>query len=414
MASSLVLLMLLVAVTFTELSARLITLQLTYEGQALNTANAGLIDGDGWFLRQSTQPVTTFNPQHNLAASPPVDDTDVSVTPPSIQRDFLISAPGRVWGHYEVTGGSMDASGAGKSTVAKGVYDLTQARRGSAAGSGIVWQLESLGVVYVRYDSTKAYNQAPNAILARRTLRSEISRFAINAPTSAITIQSCAGASIGQSPAGNTNARVVGGANGSGVACISGSPSVNGASFLSGTPSSSTGLSSANFLMSNVFGLSSISDFASIADINVTSVAALPTSLPAMQMILINAGAGNPVVFNSATKVLSGSGILVVVGNLTLSDVSSWNGIIYVQGNVTITNASVVYGTIILANSGNTINVNDSGGWAEVYYDPFILQQVQQQIGSYRFSRAAYVPCPNPTVDPLCRQRLSGNREYGF
>ena len=90
------------------------------------------------------------------------------------------------------------------------------------------------------------------------------------------------------------------------------------------------------------------------------------------------------------------------------------------RGRVTITNASVVYGTIIVANSGatgttkGTVSVNDSGNWAEVYFDPYIILQVQQQIGSYRFSRAAYVPCPRPATDPLCRQRLSGNREFGF
>jgi hypothetical protein len=411
MASSLILLMLLVAVTFTELSAKLITLQLSYQGQSLNVANAGLIDGLGWFLRQSTQPATAFTPSHNLTATPPVDDTDVNTTPVSIQRDFLISAPGKVWGHYELTSGSMTTSGSGAATVATGVYDLTQARRGSAAGSGMVWQLDSLGVVYVRNDTTKAYNQSPNFILARRTLRSEISRFAINAPAAAITIQNCANAKVGTS--GNTNARVVGGANGAGVNCISGSPSVQSGAVLSGTPSSSTGLTTASFSMANVFGLNTLSDYAAIADINVTSAAGMPSTLPAMQMILINAGSGTAVNFTT-TNPLQGSGILVVVGNLSLAGASNWNGIIYVQGNFTITDPATVDGTIILANSANTATLAAAGDWAEVYYDPFILQQVQQQIGQYRFSRSAYVPCANPVTDPLCRQRLSGNREFGF
>ena len=221
MAGSLVLLTLLVAVTFTELSSKLITIQLTYQGQALNVANAGLIDGAGWFLRQSTQPVATFNPQHNLSLTPPVDDTDVNTTPMSIQRDFEISQPSKVWGHYEMTAGSIGAGG----TVATGVYDLTQSRRGSAAGSGIVWQLESTGYVYVQNDGSKAYNQSPNSILAKRTLRSEISRFAVVAPNAAVSIQNCSSATVGTT--GLTNARVVGGANGAGIACISGTGSVS-------------------------------------------------------------------------------------------------------------------------------------------------------------------------------------------
>ena len=62
-AVSLVLLTLLVASTYTQLGSRLITLQLNYQGQALNTAQAGLIEGADWFRRQAVQPVTPRQPE---------------------------------------------------------------------------------------------------------------------------------------------------------------------------------------------------------------------------------------------------------------------------------------------------------------------------------------------------------------
>ena len=46
---------------------------LTYQGQALNAAQAGLTEGVSWFRRQTLQPVTTFQPVQNLAATPPID-----------------------------------------------------------------------------------------------------------------------------------------------------------------------------------------------------------------------------------------------------------------------------------------------------------------------------------------------------
>src|ERR1700730_10628346 len=174
-AVSLVLLTLLVASTYTQLGSRLLMLQLNYQGQALNTAQAGLIEGADWFRRQTTQPVTVFSPLHNTSLTPPINDTDVpaACSPPactqtnpiSITRDFLISAPGNVWGHYEVV--------VGNPATGQGVLDVTQARRGSTAAAGAIWQLESLGVIYVKNDTSGSllYNQSPNQVLATKMVR---------------------------------------------------------------------------------------------------------------------------------------------------------------------------------------------------------------------------------------------------
>jgi hypothetical protein len=411
-AVSLVLLTLLVASTYTQLGSRLLTLQLTYQGQALNTAQAGLAEGADWFRRQSTQPVLTFNPVHNLTLNPPVNDTDVptscvapgctQTSPVSIQRDFLISAPGRVWGHYSVVIGSA--------TAGTGVFDITQSRRGSTAAAGAIWQLESTGVVYVRNDSTMAtaYNQSPNSILSTKTVRSEIQKIAMHLPdTAALSINSPASTAVTIGTASN-QARVVGGLTGRGVASTNtSSPSVGGGATLSGT--TATGQAAGSFAITAVFGVSSQSDLATIADINVTTVAALPNPLPQMQLIILDVtGTGGTATFNSTTP-LVGSGILIVLGNLTINGgPSSWDGVIYVTGNYIQNAPSSINGSVVVAGSGSTAAINGSGDFSDLFWDPFMFNQIQQQLTQYRFSRNGYLPCPS--WDPNCNSKFAGSQ----
>jgi hypothetical protein len=408
-AVSLVLLTLLVASTYTQLGSRLLMLQLNYQGQALNTAQAGLVEGCDWFRRQAVQPVIVFNPIHNLTLNPPVNDTDVPATcvppgctqtnPVSIQRDFLISQPGNVWGHYEVVIGNA-ANGTG-------VLDLTTARRGGGAAPGAIWQLESTGVIYVKNDTTGSltYNQAPNQILATKTVRSEIQKIAMHLPgNAALSINAPANTSVTIGNTGN-QARVVGGQSGFGVvSTTNSSPSVASGAVLSGTPQP-YGLVGGSFALTNVFGVSNQTDLATIADLNVTSVAALPNPLPAMQLIILNVGAGNTATFNSTTP-LVGSGILIVFGNLVVNGgPSQWDGVIYVTGTYQQMQPSTINGSVVVA--GNSASINGSGDFAEIYWDPFMFNQIQQQLTQYRFSRSGYVPCPS--WDSNCNSRFAGS-----
>ncbi|HUK36275.1 MAG TPA: hypothetical protein VLV86_20305 [Vicinamibacterales bacterium] len=422
LAVSLVLLTLLVASTYTQLTSRVLTLQLNYQGQALNTAQAGLSEGADWFRRQTVQPVTAFTPTINTAAVPPINDTDVVTGPPdgtdpkkcySIQRDFLISSPGNIWGHYEVWQGP-GPSPANKCTG--GVMDLSSNRRGPNSAAGVIWQLESTGTVYVRNDPNLAtpYNQSPNQVLATKVVRSEISKIAINLPdTAAISINSGGGSvSIGTS---DNSARVVGGtaSNHVGVSSTNGAtPNVGGGATLSGNPSVRT-VGSAAFTLNNVFSVTSPNDLAAMADYSVSSVSALPyitppapalPYLPAMQIIIINGNAN----FTS-TYPLNGSGILVVYGNVSIAsspNLSTWNGLIYCTGNFAETGPATINGSVIVATSGKTAAVQGSGDFAEIYYDPFIISQMNQQLSQYRFSRSGYVPCPS--WDTNCNSKFAG------
>jgi hypothetical protein len=410
-AVSLVLLTLLVASTYTQLGSRLLMLQLNYQGQALNTAQAGLIEGADWFRRQAGQPVTVFSPFRNLTLSPPVNDTDVppSCNPPactqtvpvSIQRDFLISAPGRVWGHYEVV--------VGNPATGVGVFDITQNRRGSSAVAGAIWQIESTGVIYVRNNSDMAilYNQSPNQVLATKTVRSEIQRMALRLPdNAALSVNAPADTSVNLGTTSN-QVRVVGGTSGRGVASTNTlSPNVGAGATLSGTPLP-YGQAPSSFALTTVFGVANQSDLNAIADINVTSVATLPVTLPPMQFIILNVGAGNTAVFNAA-RPLQGSGILLVIGNLTIASSpvpSQFNGIIYVTGSYIQNQPSTINGSVIVAGSNAT--VDGSGDFSEIYWDRFMFNQVQQQLSQYRFSRNGYVPCPS--WDTNCNSRFAGS-----
>jgi hypothetical protein len=410
-AVSLVLLTLLVASTYTQLGSRLLMLQLNYQGQALNTAQAGMVEAADWFRRQTVQPVTVFGPIHNLTLNPPINDTDVpaacvapgctQTTPVSIQRDFLISAPGNVYGHYEVMIGNVGTG--------RGVLDLTQARRGAAAAPGAIWQLESTGVIYVRNDASGStpYNQSPNQVLATKTVRSEIQKIAMRLPdNAALSVNAAASAAVSIGAGGN-QCRVIGGTSGRGVASTNNSsPTVAAGATLSGNPA--YGVAAGAFSLTTVFGVSNQTDLATIADINVSSVASLPNPLPSMQLILLNVGAGNTAVFNSA-RPLVGSGILIVFGNLQLgggvSAPSSWDGVIYVTGTYQQTDPSTVNGSVVVA--GTTATVDGTGNFSEIFWDPFMFNQIQQQLSQYRFSRSGYVPCPS--WDTNCNSRFAGS-----
>src|SRR5262245_43807586 len=86
---TLVFLMMLSGMIMVSLSTRLIARQLLYQGQALNAAEAGLVDGLNYFRRQPGN-VTAFDPKLDLSALPvPLDD---SIEPDTgIVRDYRVS-----------------------------------------------------------------------------------------------------------------------------------------------------------------------------------------------------------------------------------------------------------------------------------------------------------------------------------
>jgi hypothetical protein len=367
-ASTLILLMLMTALTITSTSNRTVARQLSSQGQAMSTANAGLTEGLSWFVRQRQQPVTSFDPvvdaggvcTHVPAHDPPVFDSEDPAT--GIVRSFEITSRGRVWGRYEVR--RVD------------VRDVSL-RRGKAQ-AGTIWQLESEGVVYVRNDAGQPPNVAPNFVLARRTMRVDIQRLALQLPHPTAALSAIRGANINVI----RPSRIQGGTAGVGAAypASTGVPGGNGT--ISGNPARDT---TANpFGISSIFGVTT-NELIAMADVVADDESQLPNPLPDMALVVVRGNA----TFNSV-RPLQGSGILVVLGNLILNPQSNayYSGVIWVGGTFVMTPPGIINGSVV-ANS----NVQVAGGSdvAEINYDSAILDQVRMQMGNYLFSRSPWV-----------------------
>ena len=376
---SLVLLVLLTMITQTQLGNRLVGRELTYQGQAANAAEAGLVDALSWFRKQSIQPVRTFQPIVNASANPPISDTeDTSI---GIVRTYQVSAPGRLMGRYEVRIGNAAAG--------SGVLDVTTQKGKTTSGAGSVWQLESVGYIWVQNNAANAYNQSPNTVLSQQTFRTEIEKMSVNLPDggAALFSANCDNVKI------DTKTKIQGG-SGIGVSCRPGSGSgITNNGVITGATNTKTN-SVAPYDIQAVFSVPQ-QELLGLADVNVTQTKDLPSPLPAMSLIVINGDATfGPTTVSPPITPLVGSGILVVLGNLTInSDPSNdWNGVIYVTGNLNINEPMAVNGSIIAANSSGaaSIAVNSGADISEVDYDPAMIGQINTQMGQYRFSRSKY------------------------
>lgn len=329
--------------------------QLRYHGQAVNAAQAGLVDALAWFRRQTTQPVTTFAPARDMSVDPPINETDDASI--GIVRDYEVSQLGSVWARYEVPIAS--------------VRDVTAAR--GKDGTGTVWTLESRGFVYVRRDVTKAYDEPPNELLSRTVATTEIQRLSIVLPANAAI-----NADRGDAVRTETRSRIFGGDDiGIAYPPSTGTPTIAGR--VTGSPAR-TQVSPYNDGIQNVFGVTQ-SELVAMADIVVSSVSELPTRIPDMTLVVVDGNA----VFD-ATNRMTGSGVLVVLGSLTVNanSYSAYNGLIYTTGAYTQNAPSQVNGSIV---SQGNVRLNGTGDFSEVSYDQTILTQIQRHMGQYRFNR---------------------------
>jgi hypothetical protein len=330
--------------------------QLRYHGQAVNSAQAGLIDGLAWFRRQTTQPVATFAPERDMSATPPVNETDDESI--GIVREYLVDSVGNVWGRYEVPTSAVE--------------DVTQQR--GKTGTGIVWSLESRGYIYVRRDPAKAYDQPPNRVLSRAVARSEIQRLSIVLPAGNAAVQCARGDDIHR----QSKTRVYGGDD----IAFAYPPSTGTASWTgeeTGNPVMSS-VSPYNDDIPDVFGVSQ-QELVAMADIVVNNVSELPATLPDMSLIVVNGDA----TFTNSRR-MNGTGVLVVLGDLTVGSDSnsSYNGLVYTTGDYTQNAPSIVSGSIV---SKGEVYINGTSDFSEIMYDSGVLTQIQRHMGQYRFNR---------------------------
>jgi hypothetical protein len=385
-AFALVLLLLTAALTLTQYSGKAAARQLSYQGQALNAAQAGLTDSLSWFRRQGDI-VTVFDPKLNLTVTPKINDSERPSA--GIQRSFEMSDTFNLTGRYRAPRAYVDTNG-----KPLGVRDVTIEK--GKVGAGTVWQLESKGcVIFGSYDASygcdTTTDATPGRIIARETVRAEIQRLNLILPAggAAIYARRADGIRI------NAGSRVQGG-SGIGLAypASTGSPTIGGVVTGSTTQHPDPDVPP-KIGLQDIFGVTA-QEVLSMADQNVVAVTELPNPLPQMNLIVIRGSATF-----TAAQPLVGSGILIVFGDLTISPNSnaSFSGVIYVTGNVTMTQPALISGAIIAAGNGipgtggtgGAVTLNSPGDVAEVDFDQSIVDQIQAQMGNYRFSRGMYI-----------------------
>ncbi|HEY7160294.1 MAG TPA: hypothetical protein VH815_03505 [Acidobacteriota bacterium] len=409
---TLVFLMILSGLMMVNLASKLIGRQLLYQGQALNAAEAGLVDTLNYFRRQPGT-VTDFNPQFDDTALPvPLDDSSEPHT--GIVRDYKVSDLGNVCARYEVRRQDLDDDGTVQpDEVGRGVQDVTRNRGKLTAPLGNVWMIESIGYIYVDPTGTCDLNNDgdtdPNndpvpepddyyqnnfrwrnvpTVLVRRTLRTQIQRMTINLPGQA-AIFSEIGTNIDIGNAGGDNVRLLGGPGGYGLMFHTGTGPANrnAASDVQG------GLGPEGFVdpwadeILEVFGVTQ-AELTGSADGVFTSEAdpTLPTSW-SLKLYVITGNANF-----SAGEPLIGSGLLVVFGDCTIPAGSNFQGFIYCMGDYSQEGPSLVSGAVMA--KGN-VTIFGAGDTAEIDYDSNMMNQVQAEMIQYRFGRNPYLYVAN-------------------
>jgi hypothetical protein len=388
-------------------------------GQAEAVAQAGIVDAYAWFRRQTVQPVTTFAPRRDLAATPPVNETDDATI--GLVREFEIMPS--LWARYEVRPGApgeaftdsdadgrhdagepfVDANGNGVRDPARDTRDVS-AERG-LTGSGLAWRIVSHGFLYRRQRDDLPLGEGPNVRVAYEQVAGEVRRLTITPPASAaICVRNGSSCVIG------SRSRVLGGVNG-GIVSTSGtgSPSIAIGSEVQGSPAVGS-LSPFADTIENLFGVT-IGELKGTAEASYTDPASVPGTVGQYTLTVIT---GN-IVFDGS-RPLRGTGIVVIDGNCTLAAGSNsfFSGLLYVKGNLTLRSPAYLRGTLIVTGS---VNVSGTGGdYVEIDYDPSTVSNLLTLMGQYRHSTVAHPVVPllsDGTPDEVGGRRGTGGMGSG-
>lgn len=335
---------------------------LQLRSQTLNVAESGITEALSWFRQQRQQPVRTFDAAVYAAPG----------TPPGsgIIREFDVSAGTLVYGRYEV--------------LPDRVVDVTAARGRGPEGSGTVWEVTSVGYLFVRNDPKKPFDQAPNQVLHRLAVSTELQRLAVRPPARAALLSNRADTVVvepGGRVRGTNGAAVVYKAQ-TGRARVDARAEVSSESGAPLMPAPNRPqLPPFELDELSVFGVRP-SELRDLSDVVVASVDELPERMPQLAIVYIDGDA----TFDES-RPLEGGGVLYVAGDLTIAPQSnsSYFGAVYVAGNLTMDAPSVISGTVIVR---GTTDIRGRGDISEVTFNEDILTVVRRQLGQYRVRRA--------------------------
>jgi len=370
--------------------------QLNAIAEAENIARAGLVDAVSWFRRQKSQPVASgyppikyswpdgaFDPKYNTNPSK-CDTIDESI---GIVKQYKLSEDNNIWVRYEVRRQQELAI-----YDPNAVHDITAQRIfDKQNGEGLLWSIVSFGYVYNYVSTATPFNIAPNKIIAKAQVSTEIRRMYVNPPVESAYIVKDGGTAISPTVIININGKVIGGNNigcGRVVGEIPLIKSAGGAFQLkdgevSGNPKFQSGLDDPT--VNYVLGVSS-SELKLLSDYIVNNVNDLPDPLPDMSLIFFEGDANF-----SSTKPLRSSGILFVNGNLNIAEGSNSNysGFIYVLKKAIINPPCLISGCVI-AYDGLVLSNPSPSDIAEIDYDSSIIEIIRQRMGHYRENKSLF------------------------
>ncbi len=318
--------------------------------------------------------MTSFAPQLDDAANPPVLDTiepDIGIV-----REFAIR--GSLWGRYEVwKEWDSDPIATRRAFRQKVQCTDVSGERGNLS-PGSVWRIRSVGYVFRRESTTVAFDQAPNHVMAKEMVETEVRRLALQPPgQAALCTRRGSTCTIG------TRGRVYGGTTAAGIYYqqTTGTPSTSSGTVTGGISAVTT----YDDRMNAVFGVS-LTEIKGLADSLVTSITDFPSPLPKDAVIV----AETNLTFD-ASRPLSGTGVVVVKGNVTISQASnsSFSGLLYIDGNLTLREPSEIQGAVVVTGS---VSVLGSSDYATITFDDGIVNQLRQTLGTYRQSGATTRP----------------------
>lgn len=371
----------------------------TKQGQADNIARAGLQEAVNWFKTQAVQPV------RQGGVSPAYACEDEAFFPryhdDPLERETIDESYGLVkdvqidrsiWGRYRVK-----RQHCSDDYDPHAVHDFTKKRGknegdATSSGEGVVWYIESEGVVYRRTDFSKDANgvfttgptdaDGVNPILDRSRAAVEINRMAILVDRAAVTTLSNAG----NSSSFNGRCQIIGDSNAqSGINYYGASPNLpNGTgeiSVLSGGPrvyyNPDIPPSPERVFSVSKAELKALSD--TIHEDESTIKGQIPMSITYFD---------GDFTFDFDQPLL-GRGILFVDGDLTLEDGSNslFSGVLYVTGRLTIGVNNALSGAVI----ADRVTCNPgSGGTSSISYTHNYINEIRQVLGTYRENSMSY------------------------
>jgi hypothetical protein len=429
-----------------------------YRELALNVAKAGFEDGLSYFRRQpdgvyldaypayaptSQDWVTPWPHWPDAAFLPQATDTDhydriqiplaqavlaetaggivrtvpltsYSNTPTSVERQGS-----RLWGRYVLRRQNRRNWSPGPNTTSaysdpEAVHDLTHIRSEAKPGSGNYWSIFSRAYVFTHptaltfaaaheggnlLSAPLRFYGGQRLLLATASVYGELFRINFNQPNAAVYVHG------GNRVTCNTNG-VINGQGNAAIARYQATAYNNGGGAVSGgylgmpaTPSVAycfPGLDKARLKAMassiNPTKVGGIGVFPQTTDANFTDV----VSRTSFYYVTTTGLAGNNLIFATGSpRVMSGVGLLIVDGNLTIQagNQSAWAGVVFVDGNVSIRGPAEVSGTLIATGTVTVGNANDINK-AFVEHNQDAIETVQSFLQNFRVLTNSVVASP--------------------